>query len=286
MEGLTAVIADVQRSSVHDGPGFRTTVFFKGCQLRCAWCHNPETIAFEPEEIHYPEKCIGCAMCTQGCFSGARVVCGRVMTAADVMYEVAHDRPYYGAEGGVTLSGGEPLCQPAFAMSLLEACRDAGIGTAMESNMAAPWETAVPVLPLLDLLMADLKTWDEDTHRAWTGAGNQRIKDNLRRAAQMGVPLVLRTPVVPGVNATAGEIGAIAAFAATLPNLRYYELLSYHPLGLSKARAAGVGGTTFDIPGRGLMEELAEAALGACAAVRVNGVDAGRFLGRGDKWAR
>ena len=268
----TAVITDIQRSSVHDGPGFRTTVFFKGCQMHCAWCHNPETISPEPQTLFYPEKCIGCGRCEEGCFSGARVLCGREMSVEDVFAQIEQDRPYYGDEGGVTLSGGEPLCQAQFALELIERCRSAGVGCAMESNLSVGWEVAQPVVERLSLLMADLKLWDEAAHRQYTGLDNRLARENLLRAQATGVPLVLRTPVVPGVNATGEEIGQIAAFARGLSNLRYYELLSYHPLGLDKARALGCEIREFDKPTREIMLSLAETARAQGVAVAINGV--------------
>jgi len=266
-----AVIANIQRSSVHDGPGFRTTVFFKGCQMRCPWCHNPETIAFEPEILHYPEKCIGCGQCDKGCFSGARVVCGRTMSVGDVFREIELDMPYYGADGGVTLSGGEPLCRPAFARELLERCREANIGAAIETNLGVPWGVAEPVLKLCSVAMADLKLWDESEHERWVGASNRLVKENLLKTAALGIPLILRTPVVPGVNATPEQIAPIAEFAAGLPNLKYYELLSYHPLGLSKSAALGREAQEFEKPAREMMERLAGEAAQAGVKVAVNG---------------
>ena len=268
----TAMIADIQRSSVHDGPGFRTTVFFKGCQMRCAWCHNPETISFQRQILRYPEKCIGCGYCEEGCFSGAQVVCGREMSGEDVFAQIEEDRPYYGEEGGVTLSGGEPLCQAQFALALIERCRGEGIGCAMESNLSVDWEVARPVVERLSLLMADLKVWDEALHCRYTGLGNRLVCENLVRTQETGVPLILRTPVVPGVNATNKEIGEIAAFARGLSNLRYYELLSYHPLGLDKARALGREICEFDRPTRETMLSLAETAQAIGIPVVINGV--------------
>lgn len=233
--GPTGLIADIQRSSVHDGPGLRTTVFFKGCPLHCAWCHNPECIGFAPETLHYPDKCIGCGRCADGCFAGARVTCGREMTVAEILREVRQDKPYYGQDGGVTLSGGEPLAQPDFALALADACRSEGIGCAIETSLYASWSVARPVLAGCRLVMADLKLLDDNRHQALTGVSNRLILDNLRRLDQLGLPIILRTPVLAGVND--GEINAIAAFAATLRNLLYYELLPYHPLGLGKADA-------------------------------------------------
>ena len=131
-----AIIFDIERSAMHDGPGIRTVVFFKGCPLRCRWCHNPESWAFAPQEMYYPEKCIGCGRCAEGCYTGARQLCGQDMTVEQVMAPILADKPYYGAEGGVTLSGGEPQCQPEFLNALVDACRAEGIHTAIETSMA------------------------------------------------------------------------------------------------------------------------------------------------------
>ena len=271
MEAPYGMVADLQRCSLHDGPGLRTTVFLKGCQLKCPWCHNPETIAFGPEELYYPEKCIGCGQCASGCFSGARVLCGRKMTVEEVMEEVRQDAPYYGETGGVTVSGGEPLCQPEFTLALLQACRAAGIHTAMESNLCFPSEKARPVFVQLNLLMADLKLWDAQAHKRWTGETNGFVKENLWQAAGMGLPIILRTPVVPGVNDRPEQIREIARFAATLATLQYYELLAYHPLGTGKAIALKRETQCFAQPTPEQMRMLAVAATEQGVRVLVNG---------------
>ncbi len=257
---MNGIIADIQRASVHDGPGLRTTVFCKGCPLHCQWCHNPECIDPKPQILRYPERCIGCGQCESGCFSGAQVVCGREMTVEEVLDEICRDRPYYGDGGGMTLSGGEPLFQADFSRELLAACRGEGISTAVETSLFAPWKTAEPVLRQCGLVMADLKVWDDNLHREVTGVSNQLILENLRRLDELGIPLVLRTPVIPGVNDTPEEIGAIAGFAQGLSHLRYYELLPYHPLGLQKAAAAGIEEPRYEIPSAETMGWLARAA--------------------------
>lgn len=267
----TAVIADIQRFSLHDGPGIRTTVFLKGCNLNCAWCHNPETIAFQPEYLLKPEKCIHCGGCAEGCFAGARVLCGRERTVGDVLAEVLLDKPYYGEDGGLTISGGEPLCQPRFTAELLRACREKGVHGALESNLSLPWSTAEPVLREARLLMADLKLWDSAAHERWTSRPNDTTKENLQAAARMGLPVLLRTPVIPGVNDTREEIAAIARFAAGLETLVCYELLPYHPLGLAKGSLEGYTPHRFEKPTQQHMKELAAAALEAGIPVRIAG---------------
>ena len=268
----TGMIADIQRFSLHDGPGIRTTVFLKGCNLRCAWCHNPETVAFEPQFLLQPERCIGCGHCAEGCFSGARRLCGVERTVQSVLDEVLLDQPYYGAEGGITISGGEPMCQLEFTRALLQASREHGLHTALESNLCFPWEIAQRALEQCRLLMCDLKLWDREGHRRWTGAYNDHTKQNIQNAAELGIPVLLRTPVVPGVNDREDEIAAIARFAAGIPTLICYELLPYHPLGLAKGKLEhGFEPQAFEKPTAARMEELAWAADRAGVPVRIAG---------------
>lgn len=251
-----AVIADIQHCSVHDGPGIRTTVFLKGCPLHCVWCHNPECISFQPEILHYPEKCIGCGQCAKGCFSGAQVLCGTERTVENVMEDIRQDHPYYGKEGGVTLSGGEPLAQSEFTESLARACRAEQIHFAVETSLYASWEIAEPILRLCNLVMTDLKIWDPELHKSLTGVSNEKIIDNIRHLDEIGVIYILRTPVIDGVND--GEVASIFDFAKTLKNLLYYELLPYHPLGESKNRALGKEIHTFRIPANEKLQMLAQ----------------------------
>ena len=145
----TAIIADIQRASVHDGPGLRTTVFFKGCPLRCEWCHNPECISCEPEVLLYPEKCIGCGRCSEGCYTGARVLCGKEMTSDELLAEILLDKEYYGTEGGVTFSGGEALLQKAFLLEIIEKCKAEGVNTAVETSLVASVDTSAGAVTVL-----------------------------------------------------------------------------------------------------------------------------------------
>ncbi len=245
-----AVIADIQRCSIHDGPGIRTTVFFKGCPLRCAWCHNPECIRFEPELMHYPEKCIGCGQCEKGCFAGAKVICGKEMTVEQVLGEILEDRAYYGSDGGVTFSGGEAMAQPAFLCAVLDACRAENIHCAVETSLLI-WNEEI--FRKLNLVMADLKIWDDSLHRQYTGVGNERIKENFRRLNKIGIPIIARTPVIPEIQQGIGEI---SAFLYSLENVIQYELLPYHPLGNGKREALGLPEDGFTTPSPELMKEL------------------------------
>lgn len=254
-----AVIFDIQRCGLHDGPGIRTVVFFKGCLLRCRWCHNPESWEGQPQELYYPEKCISCGGCAEGCYTGARTLCGAEMSVEDVMKPIIADKAYYGAEGGVTLTGGEPQLQADFALALTAACREQDIGVAIETSMA----TYRPdLLSQMDLIMADVKLWDDARHKEYVGVGNAAILEHIRQADTLGVPILVRTPVVPTVNDRVEEIIAIRDFVNTLHNAVGYELLPYHPFGLDKARALGLDMPRYPEPAKEQMESLRAVARG------------------------
>lgn len=246
---LKARIADIQRASVHDGPGLRTTVFFKGCPLSCAWCHNPETVSFEPEILNYPEKCIGCGMCDKGCFSGAKILCGKEYTIDEVLFEILLDKEYF-TNGGVTFSGGEPLAQADFLSALIDRCRECGIHTAVETSLIYYNED---IFKKIDLVMADLKIWDAALHKKYTGVDNSAIKENFCRINRLGVPIIARTPVIPGIKQ---DIDKISEFLKGLSNVKKYELLPYHPLGLVKSKALFKEQQSFEIPSKEYMKEL------------------------------
>lgn len=248
-----AIVADIQRASIHDGPGLRTTVFFKGCPLHCQWCHNPECIEKQPQLLLYPEKCIGCGKCDEGCFAGARVVCGKEMSAGEIFAEILSDKPHYGQDGGVTFSGGEAMLYPAMLKELTAMCKRAGITTAIETSL---FLFDADILGNLDYVMADFKIFDSEKHRQYTGVPNEIIKANFAHLDTLGVPFIVRTPVIPGVNDTAEEISAIRDYIKAFRHIQGYELLPYHPLGLSKQKALGLKETRFEIPTKTEMEEL------------------------------
>lgn len=247
---ISGIVADIQRASVHDGPGIRTTVFLKGCPLHCAWCHNPECIDFKPQTMYYPEKCIGCGLCNQGCFSGAKVNCGREMTVEEVVKQVLLDKDYYGEEGGVTISGGEPFAQREFLSALIDACRAEGLHVAVETSLIYFDEE---IFRKIDLCMADLKIWDDEIHKQYTGVSNETIKKHFYQLNELHIPVIARTPVIPEISQ---GIAQISEFLKKLSNVEKYELLPYHPLGGAKREALGIEPDGFTIPSAEYMKGL------------------------------
>ena len=266
---MTGRIFDIQRFSVHDGPGIRTTVFLKGCPLRCAWCHNPEGISPRPQLSFDPRRCIGCGYCFRVCRRGAhrmaegrhvldREVCeacgtcvaecyaealefvGREVSVADVMAEVRADRPFYETSGGgLTLSGGEPLAQVDFAEAVLRAAAAEGIHGAIETCGHAPWASFERVRPLVGLFLYDWKETDPGRHKECTGVSNDLIRANLRALYAAGARVLLRCPIVPGLNDREDHFAGIASLCREMPALLGVELLPYHRLGLGKTERLG-----------------------------------------------
>ena len=214
-------IFDIQRYSIHDGNGIRTIVFLKGCVLRCRWCCNPESQEYDIQTMMV---------------QGKPKVIGRDVTVAEVMKTGEKDRQYYWRTGGgLTLSGGESLCQPEFATALLQAAQESGISTAMESMGCAKWETIEKLLPYLDQYLLDIKHMNPRKHKEFTGRSNELMIENAMKIAKSGMTeLSIRVPVIPGFNDTEEEIRQIAAYTATLPNVKRMHLLPYHRLGQDK----------------------------------------------------
>jgi len=264
-EQVEGVIFDIQRYSVHDGPGLRTNIFLKGCPLRCAWCANPESQNLQPELMLAAHNCMTCGQFETPCpvcwaragsanirieELGARPpVCptgaihwvGERRTAGDVMAEVRRDAPFYDRNGGLTLTGGEATMQPAFAEALLRLAQAEGIHTALETAGHTQWAVFAQLLPHLDLLLYDVKHADSEVHRLHTGLDNTLILDNLQRIASLPAPkVIVRVPVIPGFNADATSLAAIAAFVLSLgQRVSEINLLPYHTLGKAKYRALG-----------------------------------------------
>ena len=218
-------IFNIQRFSIHDGPGIRTIVFFKGCFLRCAWCCNPESQGRDIETMAEGEK--------------TKIV-GRDVTVEEIMPELLADMPYYRRSGGgITLSGGEFLCQREFAKALLMACHENGLHTAVESTGFSDFEKIKELLPYIDLFLMDIKHVNPEKHKEFTGVSCEIILENARKIAENVRELIIRTPVVPGFNDTKEEIAAIASFASSLPGVLEHHLLPYHRLGSDKYKGLG-----------------------------------------------
>lgn len=221
MKDVQGVVSDIQRYSINDGPGIRTTVFMKGCPLRCGWCANPETQEMEPEYI-------------SDMVAGEKKIVGEWKTVGEVMNVVRRDKVFYeGSNGGVTLSGGEILMQPAFAKALIQKANDEGIHTTVETSGYASFETVWDVLKDVDLILYDLKGMDYKKHRMNTGVSNKRILENMVELLRRGKKLNVRIPVIPGQNATQYELQALVDFATSF-GVQTIELLPYHRLGESK----------------------------------------------------
>jgi pyruvate formate lyase activating enzyme len=300
--GPAGVVFNVQRASFHDGPGVRTTVFLKGCPLDCPWCHNPEGIAAAPEVMWAVERCVecgacraacprpggplpagaalgsdgctACGECAEACPAAARQVAGRAMTVGEVLAAVLRDRLAYDTSGGgVTFSGGEPMAQGAFLLACLDACRRAGLRTAVDTCGAASRELAVAVAKRTHLLLWDVKHTDEARHRDLTGAPLAPILANLAAVAEVGVPIWLRVPVVPKMNDDDGNLRAVARLAAATPNVQRVSLLPYHRTGAGKLGRLGRRGAALPEagPSPARMHEVAAAFSAAGISTSIGG---------------
>ena len=248
MTAMEGIVFDIQRFSVHDGPGIRTTVFMKGCSLRCAWCHNPEGLRMEPQVQFFREHCIGCVRCggvrklenAAKCPAGALKRVGETFTPDRLLEEVLADLDFYGSDGGVTFSGGECLLQADFVAHMLKMLKDRGVTTAVDTCGNVPWENIEKVLPYCDTWLYDIKCADTETHRHFTGSGNGRILENLERLGRTGANIWIRVPVIPDCNDNHAEMERIAQVAASIPGVSRVTLMPYHTLGKSKYITLGL----------------------------------------------
>ncbi len=267
---LSGILFDIRKYSVHDGPGIRTTVFFKGCPLNCWWCHNPEGKAPQIEIFLRENRCIRCGACLQVCDQGAiyqkndsfetdRTLCtlcgacveecyaearelvGKRMTVAEVMEEIERDAPFYEqSDGGVTFSGGEPLFQPVFLGALLRACQNRGIHTALDTCGYASWDTFERLRREVNLFLYDLKLIDEARHRQFTGVSNQVILENLRRLSALGHTIFVRFPVIPAINDDERNVQQMVELLLSLPQKHPVDILPYHASAIHKYEGLGV----------------------------------------------
>lgn len=250
----SGLVFNIQRFSVHDGPGLRTTVFLKGCPAHCPWCHNPESQSHVPELLSFPERCIdcgtcrsvcphgtdpalctACGVCAEACPAEARQVAGRIMTVGDVLDVVSRDRIFYEESGGgVTFSGGEPFAQPAFLRALLAASKQAGLSTVVDTCGSVARRMLLDAAPLVDLFLFDLKMLDAERHVKVIGVPLAPILANLEALASANHAIWVRVPIVPSFTDADRDLAAIAALAASLPAVRRVSLLPYHAIGAGK----------------------------------------------------
>ncbi|MCP5112279.1 MAG: glycyl-radical enzyme activating protein [bacterium] len=297
LEKVEGTVFDLQRYSLHDGPGLRTSVFLKGCALRCGWCSNPESQHLEPQLTMFAANCLACGSCVEVCTPVAREVSdgrlswnrelcnqcgecvkvcpsramgwtGKLWTAGSVVHEALADAAFYSDGGGITLTGGEPTLQPAFAEAIVRLAKHEGLHTAIETTGNAPWEVLEMLLPYLDLWLYDLKHMDSKTHRDHTGLGNELILSNLRKLSALEADLRVRMPLIPGVNLTDENLDSTATFVSELGNgIRSVDLLPYHTLGRAKYEALGR-----DYPGHRLEAPAAADVEAAAQRLRSHGL--------------
>lgn len=261
---LKGNIFDIERSSYVDGPGIRTTVFFKGCNLNCRWCHNPESKQTKPQLMFYENncikcgacvyacdngaigndltfdrlKCVSCGKCASICVSNARKYCGSEKTVEELFNEILQDEVFYkNSGGGVTFSGGEPMLQVDFIVEVAKLCKSRGISVAVDTAGDVPFENFLKILPYVNLILFDVKCITEDLHVKGTGRSNARILDNLTKLSNLtGFDIIVRTPVVPDFNDDEIEQGKIDSFVSKIRHVKH-EKLKYHELGISKIKA-------------------------------------------------
>lgn len=276
-KNIEGIIFGIQRFSIHDGPGIRTTLFLKGCNVNCAWCHNPEGIPYKqmlsynagkcigcrgcetvcPQKVHTFEsvehqvdrgRCSFCEKCLEICPAEALEVLGEKMKAEEAVKQLLRDKNYFTGEGGITISGGEAMLQHQFVKAVLKGVKEQGVNTALETNGTLPYERYEEVLPYVDVFLVDYKVTDPEVYRKYVGGDNRRVEENIRRLYNMGAKIRIRCPIIPGVNAVKEHFQKIAQLTKELPGLEGAELLPYHKLGISKAARVGIGSTEFEEP--------------------------------------
>ena len=271
---MNTTIFDISRNSFVDGPGIRTTVFFKGCNLKCKWCHNPESQAFQKQMLFYKNKCTGCGKCAEicpnnlkncdfcekctfYCPAGARNICGKEYTEDELLEEILKDKIFYETSGGgVTFSGGECMLRIDFLEEILKKCKSAGVHTAVDTAGNVPFEYFEKIMPYTDMFLYDIKAFSDDLHIEGTGVSNKRILENLKKlSAVFKGDIMIRIPVIPGYNDSADEMKKISDFVKTL-NVKETELMPYHKLGEHKYEALEMAMTEYQVPSEERINEL------------------------------
>jgi pyruvate formate lyase activating enzyme len=299
---VTGIVFNIQRYSIHDGPGIRTTVFLKGCPLECWWCHNPESQNMKKEIVFWPDRCIGCGdcalecpnnaidfaegmpevirekcclcgRCADKCPTGAQEMIGKEVTSEEVMKEILKDMVFYDESGGgVTFSGGEPLAQPQFLNQLLKNCKQKAIHTALDTSGYVSWEILDNIRRNVDLFLYDIKHVNSEKHKKFTGVENEIILENLKRLAKVHRNIVIRVPVIPGFNDGEEDVLDIGEFALSL-NLRNMNILPYHKTGMDKygmlQKKYRIPGT--EPPSREYMSDLKDRLEGLGLNIKIGG---------------
>ena len=283
------VIFDIQKFCIHDGPGIRTTVFLKGCPLRCAWCHNPESQRQKSELLYTGHSCIGCGaclsvcpdhahriedgthildralcracgICAKACPAQALSIAGKEVSAEEILSEVLRDKPFYEASGGgLTISGGEPCLQSDFTLALLKGAKENGLHTCVETCGFTDTEKLLAIAAFTDLFLYDWKCTDNALHRTYTGVGNEKILKNLYALDEIGASVILRCPIIPEVNNNAAHFDGIAALANELKCISAVEIEPYHAFGTGKSESLGVSATVFSTPAQADIDAWLEA---------------------------
>ena len=283
----TAPYVNIKRFSVHDGPGIRTTLFLKGCPLQCIWCHNPESRKMKPElalrlhkcilcgdcikicsfhkivegeHLYDRSACISCGKCEDACLDGALALYGKPISVDDAFEKLIEDRIFYGENGGITLSGGEPLLHPEFCAELLKKLKDNGFHTAVDTCGEVPWKAFETVLPCTDLFLYDFKCVDPVQHEKLTGCRNERILENLEKLSKTGTPIEIRMLMVPQHNMDETYLRQAGDFLKTLNNITAVRLLAYHAMARAKFTAIGAPDTMPDVlpPAPAELEQAAD----------------------------
>lgn len=269
LEFDNGIVVDVHRFSLHDGPGIRSTIFLKGCPLNCKWCHNPEAVSHKPQISFNPEKCMNCFECVKVCPTGAHQILnskhvlnfnlcevhgecvkaclnealsiiGADKSVGDIMKIALRDKEYYkNSGGGITISGGEPMTQFEFTKSILKSAKSNSIHTCIETCGHAPTERFLEIIDLVDVFLFDYKETDTIRHKNFTGVSNDLILKNLTALYEAGAEIILRCPLIPGVNDSFEHLACIAAIYKSFPNLKGIEIMSYHNIGIDKAKRIG-----------------------------------------------